>query len=130
VSVILFDGVCNLCNAGVRFVIERDPAKRFRFAALQSDAAATILRQVQRGGELPDSVVLVENDRLYVRSTAALRVARRLRFPWSLAWGFIVVPRPLRDWVYDVVARKRYGWFGKRDACMVPTPELRERFLP
>ena len=78
---------------------------------------------------MPDSIVLVDDGRLYVRSTAALRIARRLRFPWPILWVFMAVPRPLRDWVYDVIARHRYGWFGKRDSCMVPTKEIRDRFL-
>jgi predicted DCC family thiol-disulfide oxidoreductase YuxK len=124
-SVLLFDGVCNLCNGFVRFIIERDPARRFQFAPLQSDAA----RRLLQAAPLPDSLVLVEDGRFFVRSAAVLRVARGLRFPWSLAYVFVAVPRPLRDWVYDIVARNRYGWFGRRDVCMVPTPELKARFL-
>jgi predicted DCC family thiol-disulfide oxidoreductase YuxK len=125
--VLLFDGVCTLCNGFVRFVIERDPAGRFQFAPLQSDAARRMLGAAPQ--PWPDSLVLVEDGRLFTRSTAALRVARGLRFPWPLAYGFVAVPRPVRDWVYDVVARNRYRWFGRRDVCMVPTPELRSRFL-
>jgi predicted DCC family thiol-disulfide oxidoreductase YuxK len=127
--IILFDGVCNLCNASVQFVIARDPRARFRFGALQSEAAAACLQRLCVQGALTDSVVLIENDRIYTRSTAALRIARGLRFPWPVAFLLIAVPRPLRDWVYDFVARRRYRWFGKRDACMVPTPALRDRFL-
>jgi predicted DCC family thiol-disulfide oxidoreductase YuxK len=127
--IILFDGVCNLCNASVQFVISRDPRARFRFAALQSEAAAACLQRLGVHGALMDSVVLIENDRIYTRSTAALRIARGLRFPWPAAFVLIAVPRPLRDWVYDFVARRRYRWFGKRDVCMVPTPALRDRFL-
>jgi predicted DCC family thiol-disulfide oxidoreductase YuxK len=126
-SVLLFDGVCTLCNGFVRFVIERDPAGRFQFAPLQSDAARRLLGAAQQ--PLPDSLVLVEDSRLFTRSTAALRVARGLRFPWPLAYVFVAVPRPVRDWVYDAVARNRYRWFGRREICMVPTPELRSRFL-
>jgi predicted DCC family thiol-disulfide oxidoreductase YuxK len=128
-SVILFDGICNLCNASVRFVIARDPDARFRFAALQSDSATRLLASFAQSGPLPDSIVLVEGSRLFTRSTAALRIARGLTFPWPLAYAFIVVPRPIRDWIYDVVASRRYRWFGKRDECMVPTPELKSRFL-
>lgn len=124
---ILFDGVCNLCNGAVQFVIERDRAARFQFAPLQSAAAARLIAGSRE--PLPDSIVLVENGRLWTRSTAALRIARGLTFPWSAAYALIAVPRPLRDWIYDVVARKRYAWFGRRDACMVPTPALRARFL-
>lgn len=128
-SVVLFDGVCNLCNGIVRFIIERDPDGRVQFAPLQSKAAAALLAQHPDHAVLPDSVVLVDDGELYVKSTAALRVARRLRFPWPLFWIFIVVPRPLRDLTYDFIARHRYGWFGKRDTCMVPTKEVMDRFL-
>lgn len=127
--VVLFDGVCNLCNGSVRFVIERDPHKHFQFAPLQSETATTLIGGTAGPFSMPDSIVLVDDGRLYVRSTAALRIARRLRFPWPLLWVFMAVPRPLRDWVYDVIARHRYGWFGKRDTCMVPTKEIRDRFL-
>lgn len=128
-AVVLFDGVCNLCNASVNFVIDRDPAGRFRFAALQSEAAAPLLA---RAGLAPDhlgSIVLVEEGRIYTRSTAALRIARRLSGAWPLLAVFLAVPRPLRDLAYDVIARHRYRWFGRAEACRVPTPELRTRFL-
>jgi predicted DCC family thiol-disulfide oxidoreductase YuxK len=127
--VILFDGVCNVCNGFVQFVIARDPGARFQFAALQSDSARRLLARVDGLGQVPDSVVLVDRGRVYTRSSAALRIARGLPFPWSLARALIVVPRPLRDWVYDRVARHRYRWFGRKDVCMVPTPDLRARFL-
>jgi predicted DCC family thiol-disulfide oxidoreductase YuxK len=126
--VILFDGVCNLCNGFVQFVIARDPGGRFQFAALQSGAARRVLGD-EAGRRWSDSMVLVERDRIATRSEAALRIARRLRFPWPLAYVFIVVPAPIRDWVYDLVAGNRYKWFGKRDVCMVPTPALRARFI-
>jgi predicted DCC family thiol-disulfide oxidoreductase YuxK len=128
-SVILFDGVCNLCSGSVQFIIARDPAAHFRFAALQSPAAARLLATTIAPASRPDSIALVDRSRVFTRSTAILRIARGLRFPWSLAYAFVVVPRPIRDWVYDVVARHRYRWFGRREACMVPTPELLARFL-
>ncbi len=128
-AVILFDGVCDLCNGFVQFVIARDPARRFRFASLQSDAAQRCLEGADIAADVPDSIVLLEEGRLFTRSTAVLRIARRLRFPWSLAFALIVIPRPVRDWFYDVVARNRYRWFGTRETCMIPTPELEERFL-
>lgn len=128
-DVILFDGVCNLCNGFVQFVIPRDPRARFRFASLQSSAAAALLNGRRSRGPLPDSVLLLQDGRLFTQSDAALRVAKGLTFPWNLAYAFVVVPRPLRDVVYAWVARNRYRWFGKRDVCMVPTPELRTRFL-
>jgi predicted DCC family thiol-disulfide oxidoreductase YuxK len=127
--VILFDGVCNLCNGFVQFVIAHDPAARFQFAALQSDSARRLLARLDGLGGIPDSVVLVESGRVYTRSSAALRIARGLPFPWSLARALIVVPRPLRDWVYDRVARHRYRWFGRKNVCMMPAPDVRARFL-
>ena len=129
-AVVLFDGVCNLCNSTVHFLIERDPAAYFRFAPLQSPSAATLLgHQAPSPTAAPDSVILVEDGKVYQASTAALRIARKLPFPWKLLYGFIVVPRLLRDPVYYVIARNRYRWFGKQDACWLPTPELRRRFL-
>ena len=126
---ILFDGVCNLCNGFVRFVIARDPAARFRFAALTSPAAIEALRRAGAAPPVPDSIVLIEDGKAYFRSDAALRIARRLRFPWPAACALALVPRALRDGLYDVIAARRYRWFGRREACMVPTPELRGRFL-
>ncbi len=128
---VLFDGICNLCSGFVRFIVERDPAAHFRFASLQSEAGRALMREhgLEIGEVDPTSVVLVEDGRAYQRSTAALRIARRLRFPWPLFAAFVVVPRFVRDVVYDFVARHRYRWFGKKDVCMVPTPELRARFL-
>jgi predicted DCC family thiol-disulfide oxidoreductase YuxK len=134
--VVLFDGVCNLCSATVRFIIERDPAGAFRFASLQSAAAADLLgahgREVGSGESAsadPASVLLVEGGKVYERSTAVLRIARKLQGPARFLWLFLAVPRPIRDVVYAFVARHRYRWFGRTDACLVPTPELRARFL-
>jgi predicted DCC family thiol-disulfide oxidoreductase YuxK len=128
-AVVLFDGVCNLCNGSVQFIIAHDPVAHFRFAALQSEAARRLLGECALSGSLPDSVALIASGQVYTRSAAALRIARRLAFPWPLLYAFIIVPAPLRDIVYDLIARNRYRWFGKRDACMLPTPELRKRFL-
>lgn len=129
--VVLFDGVCNLCNGTVQFIIDRDPAARFRFASLQSEAAARVLRAHGREpppGD-PESVVLVEGGRVYERSDAALRIARALGLPWSLAGLGLLLPRALRDGIYRFVARRRYRWFGREESCRVPTPALRARFL-
>ena len=124
--VVLFDGVCNLCNRAVQFIIRRDPAGTFHFASLQSDAARTLVGP--RATAL-DTFLLWEEGNVYDRSTAALRVARRLRGPVRLLTVFVVVPRPIRNAVYNLIARRRYQWFGRREECMVPTPELRARFL-
>ncbi len=128
-AILLFDGVCNLCRASVRFVLARDPAGRFRFASLQSERARRLLAPHRLPAEALSSVVLLENGRAYTRSTAVLRVARRLRPPWPLLYATVVVPRPLRDALYDFVARHRLRWFGRRDVCSLPAPGARERFL-
>jgi predicted DCC family thiol-disulfide oxidoreductase YuxK len=126
--VILFDGVCNLCNSSVNFVIDRDPQGTIYFAPLQSEYARKILEKHQIGMEL-NTIVLLEGGKVYDRSTAALRVARLLNGPWPLLYGSILIPRFIRDGVYRWIARNRYKWFGKTQACRVPTPELQARFL-
>jgi predicted DCC family thiol-disulfide oxidoreductase YuxK len=123
--IILFDGVCNLCTGSVRFVIARDSRRRFRFASLQSAAAERLLGR----REDLESVVLVEGRNIYRKSTAALRIARRLDGLWPLLSILLVIPRPLRDAVYDWIGARRYRWFGRTEACWTPTPELAERFL-
>ena len=130
-SIVFFDGVCNLCNGTVRFVVERDKHAYFRFASIQSDAGAEIMRKhgLEAPHGDPTSIVVIEDDRAYQRSTAALHMVRHLTFPWKLGYAFIIVPRFIRDAVYNFIARHRYEWFGRRDVCMVPTPELRARFL-
>jgi predicted DCC family thiol-disulfide oxidoreductase YuxK len=128
-QIILFDGVCNLCNGFVQFVIRHDKKGVFRFASLQSAYAAS-LPGLEEGvvSEL-STVVLQDGDRYHFKSTAALRIARMLGFPFSLAYVFIILPVLLRNAIYDWIARNRYAWFGKRDACWLPTPELKSRFL-
>jgi predicted DCC family thiol-disulfide oxidoreductase YuxK len=138
--VVLFDGTCNFCNATVLFLVDRDRGD-LRFAPLQSEYAAALLARVAGeeaarglvagadGSGDPDTLVFVEGDRAYVRSAGALRIARHLRAPWRWAAALSVVPGFVRDGVYRWFARHRYGWFGKTDACRVPTPELRARFL-
>lgn len=134
-AVVLFDGVCNFCNGAVNFIIDRDPQRRFRFAALQSLAAAQLLGRLGRPVPVgdPETLILVEHgpdgEHVYERSTAALRIARHLRMPWPIFYAFIGVPRGLRDFFYRLVARYRYRWFGKKDACRIPTAADRERFL-
>jgi len=123
--VILFDGVCNLCTGSVQFVIERDARKQFRFASLQSPIAEKLLG---RRDDL-ESMVLVQDGKTYRKSTAALLIAKRLDGLWPALSVFLVVPRFLRDAVYDWIGRRRYRMFGKRDVCWTPSPELAERFL-
>jgi predicted DCC family thiol-disulfide oxidoreductase YuxK len=128
-AIILFDGVCNLCNASVTFIIERDPSDRFRFAALQSDLGRKLTSKFGIDSEKTDSIVLLEGDTAYTKSTAALRIARKLSGAWPLLYSFIIIPKPLRDWVYGYIAKNRYRWYGKQESCMIPTPALREKFL-
>lgn len=127
--VVLFDGVCNLCNGSVQFIIKRDRKRLFRFAALQSEAGRQLMQNANLSSNYFDSIVLVQEDKAYVNSTAVLRIAKMLPGLWKLAYIFIIVPRPLRDAVYRFVANHRYKWFGKKDQCMIPTPELKELFL-
>ena len=128
--VLLFDGVCNLCNSAVQFVLERDRQQAFRFASLQSQAAHDLLaEQNVTAGDLPDSMVLIDASGVHLRSDAALRVARHLGWPYSWLGAGRIVPRAVRDAVYAWIARNRYRWFGKRDMCRLATPAERERFL-
>ncbi|WP_143310827.1 thiol-disulfide oxidoreductase DCC family protein [Chitinophaga vietnamensis] len=128
-AIILFDGVCNFCNSSVNFVIRHDRRSYFRFAPLQSDIASALSVQYHFPLETMASFVLVENAQAYTKSTAALKVCRHLPFPWRLAYVFMAIPRPLRDGLYSWIARNRYRWFGRQEACMMPTPDVRSRFL-
>jgi predicted DCC family thiol-disulfide oxidoreductase YuxK len=126
---ILFDGVCNLCNGFVQFLIKRDPAGKFRFASLQSDFGRSQLIRFNLDPDLLHSVIVVEGDNVLQRSDAALRIVNQLGGPWKLLNAFKIFPKFLRDALYNVVARNRYKIFGKRDSCMIPTRELKERFI-
>lgn len=129
-AVVLFDGVCNLCDGLVNFLIEHDPEGTLRFAALQSEAASPYLERCRLTAGLLEGIVLVEADRFSSESTAVLRIFWRLGGPWRIVAALLVVPRPIRNAAYRWIARNRYRWFGRRDACRVPTPELEGRFLP
>ncbi|KOR82422.1 thiol-disulfide oxidoreductase DCC family protein [Paenibacillus solani] len=129
-AIVLIDGVCHMCQGLTQFIIRRDPRGVFRFASLQSEIGQELLRQGGMSESSIDTMVLIENGKYYTRSTGALRIARRLRFPWSLSYVFILIPLFLRNLVYRWVARNRYRWFGQSSECMIPTPEIRRRFLP
>ena len=126
--IILFDGVCNLCNKSVQFVIKRDEEKKFRFASLQSEFGQKILERFNLPKNEFNSFILLQDDRIYTRSTGALKMLSQLK-GWKWAGGFKIVPAFIRDGVYNLISKYRYKWFGKKDECMIPTPELRERFL-
>ena len=128
-KIILFDGVCNLCNNSVTFVIKRDRKDKFRFAALQEDAGQRLVDKYGIDTTKTDSIILIENGKAYIKSTAALRIARHLGGLYPLCYAFMIVPNFIRNWVYDYVARNRYKWYGKKESCMIPTPELKEKFL-
>lgn len=127
--IILFDGVCNLCNASIQFIIKRDKKNLFKFASLQSDVGKSLLAQHHIDGTKMDSVVYIENGKAFTESTAAIRVAGYLGFPWKLLQVFLIVPSMIRNVVYQWIARNRYKWFGKQDSCMLPDASLEARFL-
>jgi len=126
---IIFDGVCHLCNAVVAFIIRRDPRGVFCFTPLQGDLAQQILRDVPAQMKNADSVLLIENGRAYHRSEAALRICRRLLRPWNWLWALRLIPKGFRDMIYGLIARNRYRWFGRSEACMMPRAEWKDRFL-
>ena len=126
--VVLFDGVCNLCHGAIRFLVRHDDAATFRFAPLDSPVGRALLERHGLPTTDHDSIVLVDADGTHQKSAAALRIARLLDSPWHLLWVLRVVPRRLRDAAYDLVAEYRYDVFGRRDACEIPEPEVRERF--
>ena len=129
--VLLFDGVCNMCNASVLWIVDRDPPGRVHFASLQSPAGSALARQHGIDPEALEGVVLIKDGRAYEGSSAAVRVGRLLTFPWSvLAFLGWLVPWFLREPIYRWIARNRYRWFGKTEACRIPTPDLRKRMLP
>ena len=128
-TIVLFDGVCNFCSGSVLFIIKRDPKEYFRFAALQTEPGKKIMQQYGIGEDRPESIILVENGRVWYRSSAALRIAWKLRRGWPLMYGFIIIPPVIRDFFYNIIAKNRYKWFGQKESCFIPTPEIRSRFF-
>ena len=128
-KIVLFDGVCNLCNSSVQFIIKRDKKKQFRFASLQGNYGQAFLKKYNLPADNFNSFILLEDDKIYTRSTGALRMLKHLGSGWRLFYGLIILPKFIRDGVYNWVARNRYKWFGKKDECMIPTPDLKARFL-
>lgn len=129
-KLILFDGVCNLCNSSVLYVIKRDKKNSFFFAPLQSNVGKQIIKAFNIDTSKVDSIILYNPDKgIHYKSTAALKIASQLGFPINLIAVFLIVPNFIRNWVYGYIAKNRYKWYGKKDACMIPTTELKRRFL-
>ncbi|MFZ9858286.1 MAG: thiol-disulfide oxidoreductase DCC family protein [Roseiflexaceae bacterium] len=127
--IVMFDGVCNLCNGVVRWIIPRDPTNQVRFAALQSAVGQRLLQQHTLDTTALDSVIVLDGDTVFVESDAALRICQALRWPWPLLYYLRIIPRRWRDTIYRWIARNRYRWFGRREQCMLPSPEHAQRFV-
>ena len=128
-AVILFDGICNLCNHTVQFIIKNDPKKKFLFSSLQSDTGIDLLKKHGLPTTNFQSFVLIENGLVYTKSTAALKIALQLKRPLPLLYGFILVPSFIRDFFYSLISKNRYRWFGKNSVCMIPDPSIVGRFI-
>lgn len=128
-TIILFDGVCNLCNGAVQFLLKRDKTKQFMFASLQSDAAKYILLQYNVKKLSMDSIVFIEDGKIYQKSTAVLRIIKYLNWPWTMISVASLLPLRFRDKMYDFIAMNRYTWFGKKDTCIMMLPEYKNRFI-
>lgn len=127
-AIVMFDGECNFCDSSVRFIIKRDPQGYFKFAALQSEAGLELKEKYGISNHI-DSFILIEDEIVYKFSDGALRVCKNLNGLWKYLYIFILVPRPIRNSVYKFIAKNRYRWFGKKESCMIPSPEVRSRFL-
>lgn len=128
--IVLFDGVCNLCNSSVKFILKHERSPIFRFASIQSEAGKELLTGCGLPQDFSDAVIYIDNGKVHQGSTAALRIGKKLNFPWSVISSVgLLVPSTIREWVYRQIGTHRYQWFGKQDTCMVPTIELRARFL-
>lgn len=128
-NIILFDGVCNFCNSSVNKIIKHDKKNRFKFAALQSEIGKKLLQKHSIDSTKIDSIILIENDVAFIKSSAILKISKHLNGIYPLAYGFIIIPVFLRDVVYDFIARNRYKWWGKKDSCMIPTSEVKSKFI-
>ena len=127
--VLLFDGVCNLCNNSVNFIIRHDKKNKYKFSALQNDIGNEIIEKFKIDPNKTDSIILIQGEKHYIKSSAALRIAKNLSGAYPLLFAFMIIPPFIRNWVYDYIAKNRYKWYGKRDSCMIPTKELKDKFL-
>lgn len=128
-NIILFDGVCNFCNSGINYVIAHDKNKTFKFSPLQSQTGIELQQKFKITPIDLNTILLIKNDKIYNKSTAVLCIAKELNSISKLLFIFIIVPKPLRDIVYSYIAKNRYKWFGKKDTCMIPTDDVKSRFL-
>tara|TARA_R110000751_G_scaffold82072_3_gene165276 strand:+ start:1271 stop:1669 length:399 start_codon:yes stop_codon:yes gene_type:complete len=128
-KIILFDGVCNLCNGAINFIIKRNSKANLKFASLQSDTGKQLLKEYNIDPLKTDSIVLIDSNKAFLKSDAALRIAKDLDDAYPLLYSFIIIPAFIRNSIYDLIARNRYKWFGKKESCMIPTPDLKSRFL-
>lgn len=128
-DIVLFDGVCNLCNQAVDFIIQHDSKNNFKLASLQDNPGKELLKGKSIDDDYLDSLVLLRNNEVYYKSRAALEIAKKLKGLWPLFYGFIIVPKFLRDPIYDWIAKNRYKWFGKRDTCRLPNEDEKAKFL-
>ena len=126
---VLFDGICNFCNYWVNFAIKRDKKNRLKFTPIQGETAKKILPQYSISTNSLSSVIFIDKGKAYTQSSAALKICRYLNGGWKLFYGLNIIPKPIRDFVYNIIARNRYKWFGKKDSCMIPSPEIKSRFL-
>lgn len=126
-GIVLYDGVCNFCNSSVQFIIKRDPSAYFRFASIQGELGQKLIEKHQITDV--DSFLFIKNKTCYVKSDAAFRICRYLKGFWKIFYILLVIPRPIRNFGYDFIAKNRYKWFGKQESCMLPTPDIRKRFL-
>jgi len=127
--IILFDGICNLCNTSVRFILAYNRKENLYFAPLQSAKAKEILKQLNWEKKAMDSLIFIEDDKIYTKSEAAFKIAKHLVYPWKVVYHFRHLPKGLCDWLYDLIAQNRYAWFGKKQSCMMPRPEWTDRFF-
>lgn len=128
-AIILFDGVCNFCNSSVNFIIKHDKKGYYKFAPIQSEIGKVLCEKLAIDLQRVDSIILIENDFYKIKSSAILRIAKKLNGGYPLLFGFIIIPRFFRDAIYDLIARNRYKWFGRKESCMIPTPDVRSRFI-
>ena len=128
-TIILFDGICNLCNASVRFILKHDNKNKFLFASLQSDAAHKLLLHFNYNNAKMMSIVLIDDNKVYDKSTAILKIGEKLGSPWRLFYFFIILPKGFRDFVYNIIAKNRYRWFGKKESCLIYGDEYKNRFI-